>query len=140
MPFVRIDVFNATPAEDRKAIADAVYEAMRETINIPEGDRFIVVAAHSADEFFVDPHFQGMARTERYAVIEIRLSLGRTTEMKQALYRRVAERVHETVGISTDDVMILLTECTQADWSFGKGEAQFILHPPSWVTKAEKGN
>jgi phenylpyruvate tautomerase PptA (4-oxalocrotonate tautomerase family) len=133
MPFVRIDVYNATPAEDRKTIADAVYEAMRESINIPEGDRFLVVSAHGKDEMFVDPHFQGMNRTERYVVIEIRLNQGRATELKQALYKRVAERVHEAVGIATDDVMILLTECTQADWSFGKGEAQFILHPPAWV-------
>jgi phenylpyruvate tautomerase PptA (4-oxalocrotonate tautomerase family) len=133
MPFVRIDVFNATPVEDRKAIADAVYEAMRETISIPEGDRFIIVSAHDKDAMFVDPHFQGMNRTERYVAIEIRLNQGRTPELKQALYKRVAERVHEAVGIAADDVMILLTECAQADWSFGKGEAQFILHPPAWV-------
>lgn len=133
MPFVRIDVYNATPVEDRKAIADAVYEAMRESINIPDGDRFIVVTAHGKDEIFIDPHFQGMNRTERYVAIEIRLNEGRPKELKQALYKSVAEKVSKAAGITTDDVMILLTECTTADWSFGKGEAQFILHPPAWV-------
>lgn len=47
MPLVRISVYESTSGLDRKAIADAVYESMRETIGIPEGDRFIVVAAQS---------------------------------------------------------------------------------------------
>lgn len=139
MPFVRIDLYDSTPRAERRAIADAVYEAMRETISIPEGDRFIVVTAHGEDEIFIDPHFQGMNRSERYVAIEIRLNQGRTTELKQALYKRVAERVQEATGISTDDVMILLTECTAVDWSFGKGEAQFVLHPPAWVKQSGEG-
>jgi phenylpyruvate tautomerase PptA (4-oxalocrotonate tautomerase family) len=139
MPFVRIDTYQSTPAAGRKTIADAVYEAMRATIGIPEGDRFIVVTAHEKDEFFVDPAFQGMQRTERFILVEIRLNKGRTAEIKQALYKSVAEKLHEAVGVSTDDVMTLVTECTPADWSFGKGEAQFILHPPAWVKQPGEG-
>jgi 4-oxalocrotonate tautomerase len=140
MPLVRISVYQSTPAADRKAIADAVYEAMRETIGIPEGDRFIVLTTHCPEELYIDPGFMGMSRTERFILAQIFLSQGRTVEQKQALYKRIAERLHEAVGVSTDDVMTVLTENTYRDWSFGKGEAQFVLNPPAWVKKAAEGN
>lgn len=31
--------------------------------------------------------------------------------------------------------MIVLTEVGLDDWSFGRGEAQHVLHPPAWATK-----
>jgi 4-oxalocrotonate tautomerase len=140
MPLVRISVYQSTPPSDRKAIADAVYEAMRETIGIPEGDKFIVVTAHPAEELHIDPTFMGMNRTERFILVQIFLSQGRTVEQKQALYKRVAERLHSATGVSTEDVMTVLTENTYRDWSFGKGEAQFVLNPPAWVRKAAEEN
>lgn len=140
MPFVRISVYQSTPPSDRKAIADAVYEAMRETIGILEGDKFIVVTAHPAEELFIDPAFMGMNRTERFILAQIFLGQGRTVEQKQALYKRIAERLHSAIGVSTEDVMTVLTENTYRDWSFGNGEAQYVLNPPAWVRKAAEGN
>lgn len=136
MPFVRISVYQSTPPSDRKAIADAVYEAMRETISIPEGDKFILVTAHPVEELHIDPTFMGMNRTERFILAQIFLSQGRTVGQKQALYKRIAERLRDATGVADDDVMTVLTENTFADWSFGKGEAQFVLNPPTWVRKA----
>jgi phenylpyruvate tautomerase PptA (4-oxalocrotonate tautomerase family) len=133
MPLVRISVSQTTSPVQREAIADAVYEAMRETIGIPEGDRFIVVTPHGAGEMFVDPGFMGMRRTERFILTQIFLSRGRSVEQKQALFARIAERLQKAAGVSTDDVMTVLTENTYVDWSFGKGEAQYVLNPPSWV-------
>jgi phenylpyruvate tautomerase PptA (4-oxalocrotonate tautomerase family) len=140
MPLVRISVHSSTTGEGRKAIADAVYEAMRETIAIPEGDRFIVVTPHGPDEFFVDPHFMGVERTARFVLVQIFLSRGRSVEVKQALYARVAERIHQAAGIAPGDVMIVLTENSFEDWSFGNGLAQYVLNPPAWANKAQEGN
>jgi 4-oxalocrotonate tautomerase len=140
MPFVRISVYQSTPPSDRKAIADAIYEAMRETIGIPEGDKFILVTTHPAEELHIDPTFMGMNRTERFILVQIFLSQGRTVEQKQALYKRIAERLHSATGVSTEDVMIVLAENTYTDWSFGKGEAQFVLNPPAWVRKTATEN
>jgi phenylpyruvate tautomerase PptA (4-oxalocrotonate tautomerase family) len=113
---------------------------MRETIGIPEGDRFILVASHSADEWFIDPNFPGMNRSEKYVLIHITLSRGRTVEQKQALYARIAERWHKAADIPSDDVMIVLSENNFEDWSFGKGQAQYVLNPPAWARKAAEPN
>lgn len=140
MPLVRISVDQSTSPEQRGAIAEAVYEAMRATIGIPEGDKFILVTPHGAAEMFIDSSFMGMKRTGRFILVQIFLGRGRTVEAKQSLFARVAEDIHRAVGVSTDDVMTVLTENTYVDWSFGKGEAQFVLNPPAWVKQAGGGN
>jgi phenylpyruvate tautomerase PptA (4-oxalocrotonate tautomerase family) len=140
MPLVRVSVYNSTPPATRKAIASAIYEAMRGTIGIPEGDRFIVLTAHDPAELFIDPNYMDANRTEQYVLVQIFLSRGRTVEKKQALYARVAQRLHEEAGIPIDDVMIVLNENSFEDWSFCKGEAQYVLNPPAWAQKTPQGN
>lgn len=140
MPLVRISVHQATSDDDLRIIGKSVYEAMRETIGIPEGDRFMVITPHIPEELFIDPAFMGMNRTEQFILVHITLSKGRTVEQKQALYRRVAERLRESVGVSTEDVMTVLTENSYVDWSFGKGEAQYVLNPPAWLQNPAEGN
>ena len=140
MPLVRISVHSSVPAETRKAIASAVYESMRETIGIPEGDRFILLSAHNEDEWFIDPNFPRLQRSEKYVLIHITLSRGRTIEQKQVLYARIAERLHQAAEIPLDDVMTELTENSLEDWSFGKGQAEYVLNPPAWARKAAEGN
>jgi phenylpyruvate tautomerase PptA (4-oxalocrotonate tautomerase family) len=137
---VRISVHASTSKDQKAAIADAVYQAMRETIGIPENDRFMVLTAHGPEELFVDPHFMGMQRSERFVLTQIFLSQGRTVEQKQALYARVAERLAEAAAVPADDVMTVLTENSYQDWSFGKGQAQYVLNPPVWARKTEEGN
>lgn len=131
MPLVRISVGEAVKREKRTLLADAVYDAMRTTISIPEGDKFVVLTAHAEDELTVDPHFQGMQRTNEFVVVQITLRRGRTTEKKQALYRQIAKLFEERAGVAPDNVMIVLTENDLDDWSFGRGEAQYVLNPPA---------
>lgn len=131
MPLVRISVAEAVPAGKRKLLADAVYDAMRATIGIPDGDKFVVLTAHSSEELVYDPHFQGMQRSAAFVIVQITLRRGRTTEKKQALYREIARLFEERAGIAPDDVTIVLSENDLDDWSFGRGDAQYVTHPPA---------
>lgn len=131
MPFVRISVSDKMPVETRRKLPKVVYDAMRASINIPENDLFVALTAHGEGELVADPTFMGMQRTDGFTVIHITLRCGRTVEMKQKLYREIARLAQERAGISPDDVMIVLTENDLADWSFGKGEAQYVLNPPA---------
>ena len=138
MPLVRISLAAGKPESYRTAISDQVYQAMRETLNIPDGDRFQVITEHDNGQLVADPNFMGMKRTADFVLIQIFLTRGRTTEIKQALYRQIAERLDKSPGIQPDDVMIVLTEVGLEDWSFGRGEAQYVLHPPAWAQKKER--
>lgn len=130
MPLVRISVYDSMTASTKRIVADAVYDAMRATLGIPEGDRFIIVSAHSQDELFVDPTFMGMNRTSNFVLVHATIRRGRSTEVKQAFYKETARLLQERASIDPDNLMIVVSENDLADWSFGRGEAQYVLNPP----------
>ena len=136
MPLVRISVSNTVSAERRKQIADSIYDAMRTTLGIPEGDRFIILTAHTQDELIADPHFMKMQRTNDFLIVHVTLRQGRSTEIKQSFYKKVAELLNERANVDPDNVMIVLTENGLEDWSFGRGEAQYVLNPPAPIPSA----
>ena len=124
MPLVRIDLPEGRSADERAAIADVVYEAMVATANVPANDRFVVVAEHPANELIIDPHYL-LERSPAALIVQITLNQGRTLEVKKALYRAIADRLHERVGIDVNDVLISLVEVPKENWSFGGGVAQY---------------
>jgi len=131
MPLVRISVFDSMASEKRGKLPTAVYDAMRETIGIPDKDLFVVLTAHLQGELVVNPEFMAMERSNDFTLVHITLRRGRSTETKQALYRRIAQLAKERAGVEPDDVMIVLSENDLSDWSFGRGEAQYLLNPPA---------
>jgi 4-oxalocrotonate tautomerase len=125
MPFVRIDVPGSASPSQRRAIADVVYGAMRETLNVPEKDRFQVIAGHAAGDMIIDPTYLDIARSAAAIIIQVTLNEGRTLEMKKAFYKSVADGLHKTAGMRREDVFINLVEVKKENWSFGNGIAQY---------------
>jgi 4-oxalocrotonate tautomerase len=130
MPLVQISVSDRADVARRRLLADAVYDAMRASLGIPEGDRFIIVSARPEGELFVDPTFMGMQRTIDHVLVHVTLRRGRTAEVKQAFYAETARLLGERAGVAPDDVMIVLSENESPDWSFGRGQAQFLAPKP----------
>jgi 4-oxalocrotonate tautomerase len=125
MPLVRIDLREGKTAEYRRKIGDMVYQAMLETIQVPEHDRFQVITEHSRDGLVYDPSYLGIRRSDEIVFIQITLSRGRTLEQKKALYARIAALLAKEPGIRPEDVLINLVECAKEDWSFGNGIASY---------------
>jgi len=50
----------------------------------------------------------------------------RTTAEKQSFYRLLGAALQKRCGTAPGDVMVSIVENTDADWSFGNGEAQFL--------------
>jgi phenylpyruvate tautomerase PptA (4-oxalocrotonate tautomerase family) len=71
------------------------------------------------------PHL-GIDRTDEVVFIQITLNEGRTVEKKKALYARICELLAQKPGVRPEDVMINLIEVSKANWSYGKGEAQYV--------------
>jgi len=131
MPLVRISVFDAMSKERRQAVAAAIYDAMHAKLGIPDGDRFIVLSAHPKDEFFVDPNFMKMQRTDDFVLVHVTLRRGRSVEIKQSFYAAATLLLQERAAIAPDNVMLVLSENESSDWTFGRGEAQYVLNPPA---------
>jgi hypothetical protein len=94
MPLTRVSLRRGKPAAYRKAILDGVYLAMRETFNVPEDDRFMLIAEHDADDFSYGADYLGIRRSDDLVIIQITVSNTRTLAQKQALFvphRRAAD-------------------------------------------------
>ncbi|GAA2079560.1 tautomerase family protein [Streptomyces albiaxialis] len=126
MPFVRIDALGAD-AERLDALGRAVHEAMVETLGIPPGDHFQVLNGHDGTHSTLRyGDYLGVRRDEGIVYIALIMRAGRPPGLKQALYRRIAELAHAYAGTEPRNVFITLTENTDADWSLGHGEAQYL--------------
>ena len=126
MPLVRIDLLRGKPPQYRKAICDGVYRAIRETFNVPDEDRFMVVTEHDDDGLTFSKSYMNITRSEGFVMIQLTVSNTRTVEQKKALYARIVELLSENPGIRPQEVFINLVQVTTEDWSFGNGIAQYV--------------
>ena len=124
MPLQRIDMVEGRPEAQRRAIADAVHRALVESIGVPQDDRFQIVTEHPRGGFLCTPAYLGI-RYQDPVLVQLTISVGRTTEQKQQLYRRIAELL-EAAGVARSDAIVNLVEVARDDWSFGNGVAQYV--------------
>jgi phenylpyruvate tautomerase PptA (4-oxalocrotonate tautomerase family) len=129
MPLVRIDLLEGKTPEYRMQIGQIVYQAMRDTLNVPENDRFQVITEHPKAALQFDRDYLGVHRSDDCIFLQITLNSGRTVEMKQRFYQAVADRLHQALKLRREDVLISLVEVAKEDWSFGNGEAQYVSPP-----------
>ncbi|WP_407146816.1 tautomerase family protein [Bradyrhizobium sp. ORS 86] len=124
MPLVHISLRAGKPDAYRRAIFDGLYRAMRETLNVPEGDYFMTISEHDAANFHYGNGY-GIARSAGVVYIQVTVFNTRTAEQKQALFRRTAELLSENPGIRPEDVFIVVLDAPKENWSVGHGLAQF---------------
>jgi phenylpyruvate tautomerase PptA (4-oxalocrotonate tautomerase family) len=126
MPLVRIALRKGHPAGFGRKVGQVVYEAMVDTIGVPQNDLFQIVSEHDEEHLIFDPGYLGIPRSAGFIVIQATISEGRPLERKQALYRAIAERLKARLGVRPQDIFINLVEVKKENWSFGNGIAQYV--------------
>jgi 4-oxalocrotonate tautomerase len=129
MPLVRIDLRAGKLASYRRVIGAVVQRAMVECLDVPARDQFQVISEHDADHLVYNPEYLDIQRTDDIVLVQITLSAGRSTAKKQAFYARLASLLREDPGVRPEDVTVSLIENTREDWSFGNGEAAYVVLP-----------
>jgi phenylpyruvate tautomerase PptA (4-oxalocrotonate tautomerase family) len=129
MTLVRISLLAGKPESHKRKVSEAIHRALVETISIPAQDRFQIITEHTKADFIYDPEYLNISRTDDLVIIQITMSVGRTLEVRKALYRRMAEVLHQEAGLRKEDVFINLVEVAKENWSFGNGEAQYAIDP-----------
>ncbi|HXB57116.1 MAG TPA: tautomerase family protein [Vicinamibacteria bacterium] len=127
MPLVRISLAPGRGPDDRRAIADGVHRALMETAGVPAADRFQVVEEVPGPDLHFSPEYLGIAHTPGIVFVQIFLNVGRSVEVKKALYARMAENLAASPGLRKEDLVINLVEVAKENWSFGNG---LMGYPP----------
>ena len=125
MPLTHISLRAGKPEAYRQAIFDSLYNALRETFDVPEDDQFMTITEHSAANFRYGASYLDVARSDDLVLIQITANDTRTLEQKKALYRRIAALLGERPGIRPEDVFVSLVEVAKENWSLGHGLAQY---------------
>src|SRR5918995_3566661 len=103
MPLIHISLRAGKPEAYRQAIFDSFYRAMREALNVPEDDQFMVITEHDAANFRYGASYLDVARSDDLVYIQITVFNTRTAEQKKALFRRAVELLRESPGIRPED-------------------------------------
>lgn len=117
MPFAKIEVRRPRPEPEVQALIEAVYQAQREALQVPEGDRQIRYIEHRPEHFAVPP-----GQGENFTYVEILLFPGRSLAAKKRLYASIVRRFGE-IGIDASDIVIVLQEPPLDNWGIRGGQA-----------------
>nr|3MJZ_A Chain A, FG41 Malonate Semialdehyde Decarboxylase [coryneform bacterium]3MJZ_B Chain B, FG41 Malonate Semialdehyde Decarboxylase [coryneform bacterium]3MJZ_C Chain C, FG41 Malonate Semialdehyde Decarboxylase [coryneform bacterium]3MJZ_D Chain D, FG41 Malonate Semialdehyde Decarboxylase [coryneform bacterium]3MJZ_E Chain E, FG41 Malonate Semialdehyde Decarboxylase [coryneform bacterium]3MJZ_F Chain F, FG41 Malonate Semialdehyde Decarboxylase [coryneform bacterium]3MJZ_G Chain G, FG41 Malona len=124
-PLIRIDLTSDRSREQRRAIADAVHDALVEVLAIPARDRFQILTAHDPSDIIAEDAGLGFQRSPSVVIIHVFTQAGRTIETKQRVFAAITESL-APIGVAGSDVFIAITENAPHDWSFGFGSAQYV--------------
>src|SRR2546421_4395687 len=82
MPLTRVMLRAGKPPAYRRSILDGIYAAMRETFDVPEEDRFMVVTEHEEGNFVYSENYLGIARDDDLVIIQLTVSNTRSVAQK----------------------------------------------------------
>ncbi len=128
MPLTRVSLRRGKSAVYRKAILESVYQAMRGSFNVPEGNGFGTITEHDEEDFSYGKSFLGIERSDDLVFIQLTVNNTRTIDQKKALYRQIVERLSESPGLRPEDIFINLIEVVPENWSLGNGIAQYAAN------------
>ena len=126
MPLVHIHVIeNRRDPEALRHLADVVQSVMLDVFAAPPRDRYQLITEHRPGHIIAEDTGLGYTRTDDLVVVQV-TQQGRDEEQNKALYAALAQRLQDECGVGGDDLIVSLVENTRADWSFGRGVAQFL--------------
>jgi phenylpyruvate tautomerase PptA (4-oxalocrotonate tautomerase family) len=127
MPLVTITLHKGRTAQEKRVIADAIHDALVQS-GIPQQDRFQRFIELNADDFIYDLTYPSLseARSEKFVIVEILLSVGRSVKVKKELLKQLISNIEERASISARDVMVVFKETQWENWAFAHGEQLHI--------------
>ena len=123
-------------SEEKRALADALNLALHEAMDTPMDDRFVIISEHKDDEFFIHTTFPNVERSDKRMIVTVTFGTSRTVEQKRKLAELVTRYAVEKVGVSQDDVNLMMYAIPLESMSFGSGKlVSDIDLPMPWVNK-----
>jgi len=113
MPIVRIETKTGKSKDFKRKLMDTVHESMVECLQIPVDDKNIRLLTYEPDCFDAKPPYEYF--------IEITMFAGRTKETKDRLFKSLAEKLHDALGINPQSVFIVINEQATNNWGIRGG-------------------
>lgn len=125
MPLLKFDLIAGRSDDQLRKLLDTAHQAMVDAFHVPHRDRYQSVTQHRPGELILEDTGLGYARTNDVVLLTV-ISRPRSEQQKTTFYRLLAERLENECGLAADDLIVSMIGNTDADWSFGRGRAQFL--------------
>ncbi|MBS9334667.1 tautomerase family protein [Fructobacillus sp. M1-13] len=126
MPLMKIDLIkNQYQPEEIKQIMQLSFDVAKETLSLPDRDRFQIVTQHEDYEINFQDVGLGYKRTNKALFFTI-LSTPRPMPAKKAFTKKLVEKLAKEADVRDEDVIISFVTNHGEDWSFGKGKNHFL--------------
>jgi phenylpyruvate tautomerase PptA (4-oxalocrotonate tautomerase family) len=112
MPLVEIQVLKGRSAPEKKALLNAVHNALMDAFKIPDDDRLQRLVEHDSDDFEVP--------SPTFTIVRVTMFPGRSETAKRDLYQAIVRNLGE-LGIAGNDVFIVLEEPPLENWGIRGG-------------------
>ena len=122
MPFTRISLLRGKSPEYLSAVSDNLQRALVEAFDVPAADWFQLIHQHAPGELVFDRDYLGGPRSDDFILFAVTAGRPRSTEVKQAFYKRLVALLAEAPGVRPEDVMVVITTTNPEDWSFSAGQ------------------
>jgi phenylpyruvate tautomerase PptA (4-oxalocrotonate tautomerase family) len=117
MPLVKIETRRWMTPETKRAVLDAVHDALAAAFKILDHDRNQRIIEYAPEDF------EGSSGNgDRFTVITIDAFAGRSLEAKRKLYQELASRL-ATMGIPTADLIVVVHDVPLENWGLRGGQA-----------------
>lgn len=126
MPLVTLSQRAPVDAAQARAMLDQVQAALVAS-GVPPSDRFQRVLELAPNRFVVDARYPDLDRdrSERFVLIEVLWSVGRSVKVKRKVAADIATNVARVAGLEPRDVMVVFVETQWENWAFSGGR---LLH------------
>jgi 5-carboxymethyl-2-hydroxymuconate isomerase len=121
MPLITLTLLKGRDTVERRNICDAVHAALVSS-GVPVADRFQRIIELEPENFIYDANYPDLevARTDKFVIIEILLSAGRSVKIKRKILADLMENL-KNHQISPNDVMVCFKETAWENWAFANG-------------------
>jgi 4-oxalocrotonate tautomerase family enzyme len=113
MPLVKIELEEGQSNEVLIKMQQVVMGAVVEALKLKDDDRNMRLIEYKKGFFSMKKPYE--------IIIEITMFLGRTHETKKRLYKLIAERLQQNLGIDKEKLFIVVLESSKENWGIKGG-------------------
>jgi 4-oxalocrotonate tautomerase family enzyme len=118
MPLVKIEIVKGKTKEYKKIFLQTVHDALMNTLNIPDDDRFQRIYEIEEEDFE-----RNATKTDKFSIIELTLFPGRSKEVKRNVIKEIIRLLGERLNISPADIFIIINEPVLDNWGMRGDQA-----------------
>ena len=115
MPLATIEILEGRGAAEKRALLEAVRDAIVAGLRVPDGDATVRIDEIAHEDVLLQ---RGASRL--LTVVRVTMFLGRSPQTKRRLHRAIADAV-EPFGVPPDELQIVLHEPPLDSWGISEG-------------------